>query len=344
MKIRPLLTAFGPKTVKIIFALWFQKKTAVKLLAGLAVVLAVLWFQLLQELITNGLLFACAFFLFIFCVPLFIILICVFSLIQRVNIRKLGLFVLGPIASLVSIFVLFYIYKGKVFFVMDWFFPASIVFCSITSVVFSMGKKFWEKAFVYFLLFLMAIIAPSCMNLILPYLYSPPAITSSNLRAYMPGVIFLQNHDLYKNFKLSLRDWISLGDDFNPLFFKDPHSFFSEEEFDEIRRIREQLYRVKCLRFLRDDNVILFYKNGNRILPVGPGVLYSLDGKNPNEIDSEVLNTAKPFTKITGNWYMSRKLMLRGPRQDTPTSIPKALFDRSLYIDRIDPNELHKFN
>jgi hypothetical protein len=82
----------------------------------------------------------------------------------------------------------------------------------------------------------------------------------------------------------------------------------------------------------------------NLLLPAAPGVAYSLHGENPNEIDSEVLNAAKPFNRIAYNWYMSRKLILAGSRSERQISIPKALIDHSLRMDGIDPNELQRFD
>jgi hypothetical protein len=129
----------------------------------------------------------------------------------------------------------------------------------------------------------------------------------------------------------------------------------SEQEITEMEDLCHQLFRVRCVLFQRDNDFLLFYKMASSpelldpgfryvFVPTSAGVLYSLKGENPNEIDSEVLNDGKPFLKIVGNWYMSRHLILIGPRSDKPVSIPSSLIDHSLRVDRLDPNELHRFD
>jgi hypothetical protein len=124
---------------------------------------------------------------------------------------------------------------------------------------------------------------------------------------------------------------------------------FSKDEKMKMEELSRQLGRIKCHKFQREDDMVLFYRmawysppllDNRSFLPVAPGVLYSLSGKNPNEISSEVLNVSKPFIHITGNWYISRRLNLKGMRLDTLYSVPKSLIDRSLQIDGVEPNDL----
>ena len=184
-------------------------------------------------------------------------------------------------------------------------------------------------------------------SLILSCIYAPPAINSENLIIFNDCVEFAKKYDEFENLEVGY-GLISIGG-----FHRPPEHFTPEEkekinlstdDIAEIHRLSDVLYSIKYTRFLRNNNIVLFHKRINRILPTSPTVVYSLDGRNPDQIDSKALNVAKPFTKITGNWYTSRKLMFRGLRPSIPTSTPKALFDRSLCIDGIDPNELHKFD
>ena len=220
------------------------------------------------------------------------------------------------------------------------------IFLTATALFFC---KTWPGRILVFLFFLLLIIflpmeIVSGRSLILSCIYAPPAINSENLIIFNDCVKFAKKYDEFENLVL----WngiISVGDGYHPpehLIKEKP--FFSANEVAEIQRLAKTLSGLRYSKLQRDNNIVLFHKRINRILPTSPTVVYSLDGRNPDQIDSKALNVAKPFTKITGNWYTSRKLMFRGLRPSIPTSTPKALFDRSLCIDGIDPNELHKFD
>ncbi|MBA7625939.1 hypothetical protein ES703_33373 [subsurface metagenome] len=178
----------------------------------------------------------------------------------------------------------------------------------------------------------------------LPYIYTPPAITPNNIAVYKECIQFVRNHDSYKNLRL-LRG----------LLFDGRKRIETQDGAIEIKVLCHRLYGIRCIKLQRDSNMVLFYKMANSVfpgfppsflsvMPESPGVLYSLKGKDPNEIDSEVLNAVKPFTRIYGNWYMSRRLMLAGPRADIPVSSSKSLIDNSLRIDAVNPDELHGFD
>lgn len=200
------------------------------------------------------------------------------------------------------------------------------------------------------------------MNLVvaLPYVYTPSALTPENFIAYNKCVQFAKSHDWDKTLSLGRGAGAVIDGHFyilsesNPLKYR-VREVLSDQEITEMENLCHQLFAVRCVLFKRDNDMLLFYKWTTSISPVdpreltyimpfGPGVLYSLNGKSPNEVDSRVLKTMKPFIKIAGNWYTSRHLMMAGPRSDIPASIPKSLIDHSLRIDGIDPNELHKFD
>lgn len=123
----------------------------------------------------------------------------------------------------------------------------------------------------------------------------------------------------------------------------------SEEQINELIDLSKKIRRVRCHKVQRVNNTVIFYKTGNRnfpqdiflILPKSPGVLYSLDGTNPNKIDIDVLNKAKPFFEITGNWYMSRYLMISvAGRNESQCSIPKSIIDHSLRTEELSLDEI----
>ncbi|MHC4337587.1 MAG: hypothetical protein ACYSTG_06515 [Planctomycetota bacterium] len=172
---------------------------------------------------------------------------------------------------------------------------------------------------------------------LLPRIYTPPALTHENIVVYNECIEFAKNHDEYKDLVLR-RGFLFDGDENISV-----ESAFLKGEAEELQR---KLFSVRCARFQRNNDMLLFYNIANsvsmlsrswpRFLPARPGVLYSLNGQNPSEIDSEVLNKAKPLVKIGGDWYMSRKLMMTGPRLSVQTSIPESLIDHSLRATELD--------
>jgi hypothetical protein len=208
--------------------------------------------------------------------------------------------------------------------------------------------------FIIFLSIPLALILLIMLDSALPHIYTPPAITCDNLHIYNECVEFVKDHDEYKD--LMVNRWPHIfvtttePNQRKHHFYdlKEAKIFFSKDELATLAHLSEQLEKIKFHKFQRDNNMVLFYRMNDPLLhvalPVAPGVAYSLHGENPNEIDSEVLNAAKPFHKVAYNWYMSRKLILVGPRSERQISIPKALIDHSLRMDGIDPNELQRFD
>ena len=230
--------------------------------------------------------------------------------------------------------------------------PTAFVFAILANVISFRTKDTTGRVlailFIIFLSIPLTLILLSMLYSALPHIYAPPAISSEDLHIYNECVEFLKNHDEYKGLMVDRWAQILVVD---PCQVKrnfpnlvPARKFFSKDELDTVKHLSKQLQKIKCHKFQRDNNMVLFYRMTVYLPPIAPGVLYALDGENPNEIDSEVLNAAKPFNKIAYNWYMSRKLVLSGPRSDIQTSIPKALIDHSLRMDGIDPNELQRFD
>lgn len=189
---------------------------------------------------------------------------------------------------------------------------------------------------------------------LLPHIYTPPALTSKNLAVYNECIQFAKDNNNYKDIEMITRRWIRI----DKVLYNVDYSLkgvFPEQEIPRIINLRRKLMHIKCEKFKRHNDVLIFYKAATSnllaypkdilwLFPANPGVVYSLNGDDPNEVDSWVLSEARPFIRITGNWYMSKYLMLTGPRSDLHASIPESLIDHSLRIDGVDPNELSKFN
>lgn len=177
-------------------------------------------------------------------------------------------------------------------------------------------------------------------RLTLSYIYTPPALTQENLAVFNKCIKFMKRHNEYKTWGFQhFPKYVFVNDEKYvvdvPASRHDLRELFSEDEIIELEKLVKSVFQIGYLRVERKDNVVLFYNGKNFILPGAPGVLYSLNGENPNEADFKVLNKNKPFIRINQNWYMSRKLVLSiYPRWKT--SIPKSLIDHSLHIKGVD--------
>lgn len=310
-----------------------------------------------QELLVNGLLFCVFLSIFVIGFPLLTFIAYVTSFRRSGNFKKTVIFIIGSIASflVVAVSILLDIWLRKSLsvlsvpplFVLLW--PIGIGVGIITSIFSFRRENLLGRFLIISLIILLATVVPLWLSVTLPYLYTPPALTSNSLPVYKQCIKFVKDHDKYDNIMLYASGWLSpkfrIGF-FLPPFFdrKELRENFSEDEIDEMkelwRHISKGFTHTKCEEIRRDKDILLFYKNGNSILPVSPGVVYSLSGQNPNEVDSELLDASKPFIKIKGNWYMSRRLSLRGPRRNALYFIPKSLFDYSMQINGINPEDL----
>jgi len=204
-----------------------------------------------------------------------------------------------------------------------------------------------------FLIVLLLIFIPTFISRMLPYVYTPPVFTANSLPVYNECISFVRGHEEYDDIIIYWGGWVLPKHRvaYNPV--ADFHGInelrdITKEEYYQLtrdaRRLASKLNDIMCYQLQRDNNILLFFKNANHILPSGPGVAYSLNGDNPNELNSDELNAAKSFTHIAGNWYTSKHLVLEGPRRSTRNPTPASLIDHSMQIEGIDPNELHKFD
>ena len=161
------------------------------------------------------------------------------------------------------------------------------------------------------------------------HVYTPPALTQKKVIVYNRFIRFIEEHPEYKRVNLNMWGYErlirqdSLKQETVPSISKD----------DELIEISKRFKQVNCMRAEKYLSYLLFISKRNYIMPTRPGVLYSLDGINPNIIDDEFLNANKPFVSIKGKWYMSRSLVTSLFRKvDNKVPLPKSFIDHSLRV------------
>jgi hypothetical protein len=197
--------------------------------------------------------------------------------------------------------------------------------------------------------------------IILPYIYCPPALTPERLAVFNECIAFARTRNEEITISLSTGLWVTVdgkrykldGKHYKlskgiPSERKRAEKALTPEEINQMENLYHKLRGIRFPLFKRHGDLLLFYNLTNclgpihprwrYVLPVSPGVLFSLNGENPNEINDEFIDSLKPFFKIKGNWYMSRHLM-RSPPRYSSASIPKALFDHSLRVEGINLDE-----
>lgn len=167
----------------------------------------------------------------------------------------------------------------------------------------------------------------------LPYLYTPPAINGENYKFYSRCVAFVRSQNKHEDIIVTCWGHYAKDGSYFPRI--DPNGTemknnFSEDEISEMLLLSKQMKKFGCLRFIKDNDIILFYSRRNSIIPTRPGVAFSISGINPNDVDSETVNSYKPFLRIEDRWYMSKHLVYGGLRGDKRMSLPKSLIDHSL--------------
>lgn len=219
----------------------------------------------------------------------------------------------------------------------------------------SLGNRLWSIVAILTLIVGLIILVPSSCNSALPRIYTPPALSTSNLTVFKECVRFIDEHDECGNIVIVRKDTVICNEKWYGLwsydgYEEDEKQVLSKEEINMLRHISDRLWGEGCVKCERDSDMIIFWQLANSIWPLEPGfflalypappgVLYSLSGEDPNTLDSDVLNPLKPFRKIQGNWYCSRNLMITGPRLDVQRTRPKSLIDCSLRIEGLDIEE-----
>lgn len=174
----------------------------------------------------------------------------------------------------------------------------------------------------------------------LGHVYTPPALSREKAVVYTDLVRLIQAHPEYSRLHLGTSgpSQMVIQD-----FFTGKKGF-SAFEIDVLFRISRDFRRINCVRADKYGSYVLFMPRPNYILPTSPGILYSLDGRNPNEVDEAFLNKTKPFMLIKDRWYTSKWLAIN----PLPTMggekwrLPNSFIDLSLLYPGPEPMETPK--
>ncbi|MEO6906779.1 MAG: hypothetical protein ABI210_02715 [Abditibacteriaceae bacterium] len=153
------------------------------------------------------------------------------------------------------------------------------------------------------------------------------------MEAYSAIVDFVKAHHNIKSMRLIGDGTIDINEDRGLYLYGDygPHwarKYLSEADITRVKKLCKGLYSVHCQYARSENGVIIFYPDKNDIMPSPAGVLYSIDGTDPNIKDATLTISNKSFEKISGNWYASRKIVLRESPIQSP--VPKSLIDLTL--------------
>jgi len=219
----------------------------------------------------------------------------------------------------------------------------TIVIISASMVTASLLRKICSTIIIAFMIAVFLFFAPFMLRSISSFLYTAPAITPERFKIFTSCVEFLKKHDEYGNFTLYREQGLNFASVNTDTYWAlDESRFdrkkpppFTSDHITEMKFLLQQLSAVDCAKIQRSDNVILFYTATNGLI-VRPGVLYSIQGNNPNQINNSPVNENKPFIKIYENWYLSKHLILKQNRWAINPPVPESLIDHSLKIDNLD--------
>lgn len=186
--------------------------------------------------------------------------------------------------------------------------------------------------------FFLLIFSLKGVEIIMAKTYTLPALTKQKLEVYNECISFLKGYPQYSQIKIVGGGGVEVNEEGyyildSPYGREKVKGYFSDEEIVKIEKIASLLKKVSCFSTAKDNDMILFRIRQRFIRPSAPGVLYSLSGRDPNNIDAQALNYNKPFIKIAGNWYASRGLYVSWNRKTNERGIdplPPTLFDHSL--------------
>jgi len=223
-------------------------------------------------------------------------------------------------------------------------FALTPIFIIITNILSFRDKKLFSKVLSAVLIIVLVLPIVTIGNMFLRR-YQPqtliiksPVINKKNLPVYKECIRYAKERNDDKNLTFHNGYRVIIEGQFymlagNQVEIERVNNAFSAQEISEMKAICSKLYEIGCVRFQRYEDFFIFYKTAYSSKGSGPGVLYSLSGVNPNNIDHEILNECKPFVNIAGKWYTSRHLLLKGPRSSIKSSIRESVFEDSLKIN-----------
>ena len=203
--------------------------------------------------------------------------------------------------------------------------------------------------------------------MIVPYICTAPALDKQNLEVYGEMIDFVKDYkdlnridiDCYGHATINNNSY-SLNGPYHAI--DDLEKIIAVDGVNRLRKITKDFFKIRFFMAFREYDFVFFINRPYGYKPQRFGAVYSLDGRNPNDIDigkfeqyrwavavSEFkespndvsVNTLKefPFIKIKEDWYTSRKLIV--PNRPMPLIFPPwprraSLIDHSLRIESID--------
>lgn len=199
-------------------------------------------------------------------------------------------------------------------------------------------KSLMKRLLKYCLVMISILFSILFVMLVPRYLYTPPAMEEGKTKGYLNIVKFIK--DLKSNsgsisFSKNIEDTFVTID--HEIFFhkeKELRDRLGEKRFSKFRRLLTILDDTGINSVSFDNNFVAFSKK--HFIFESPGVLFSINGKDPNIIEPENrFFIYKPFEKIYGDWYLSRRLHQRlGTRYGYKYPVPYSIFDNSLEIPK----------
>lgn len=200
---------------------------------------------------------------------------------------------------------------------------------------------------------------------IVPYIYAAPALDKQNLEVYGKMIDFIKDYNDLNSIEIDRFGYAFINNKFDILNSSYPptdelEKIITAEGVKRLGKISEDFDRILCFRAFREYDFVFFISWSSGYKPRRFGVVYSLNGRNPNDIDIETFkeyrltaarsmflcdpnnvdaNTLKeiPFTKIKEDWYTSRTLTLPPKQLGIKPPWPSAsLIDHSLNINNDD--------
>jgi hypothetical protein len=174
---------------------------------------------------------------------------------------------------------------------------------------------------------------------LIPYVYAAPALSGERLPIYESVLNFVKEHDEFKDFELDEFGRLIVGDRFYMLDSSGAESelgkIITNDNVIKLKKIYQGLHQSGCYKAFRASDVVFFMNRPSAYRPRRFGVVYSIDGRNPNDLEEDKIKKYRPFIKITGDWYMSRGLE-RSYRGLMPIPPPDtSLIDHSLQIGHV---------
>jgi hypothetical protein len=234
--------------------------------------------------------------------------------------------------------------KTVSFWIICWTFlcvlaPLFGIVGNITSPI-SCWKKKWPRV-IFLILFEVGVLLIFGLRIV-PYIYAAPVLSNSRLRVYREMIGFVKEHNDFN--EVDLDEFGRVGIDSTFCILGGQNSGQSEllrivksDEVQKLLKISRDFHKIGCFQAFRKFDFVFFRNRYFMNKPGRCGIVYSINGRDPNDIDEITFKGYRPFIRITDNWYMSRSLILRPHLLISLPPMPNgSLIDHSLRVENID--------